>query len=191
MNREQRRKQRKQRKQAELAWVLTRGACRDVVGGVLPTLPNRFLLMTAWRAALGIEDVGVDVMQPVLNDDGQPVLDDDGQPVLEPSGQQVSEPQQVREADGDDLAAVAYAALGLCWAGPDLGVAMSLRQCKRDVIEYGEHVQTAMWDAGYQDARELMQAGRTALDAIEAATFGAVVASEEEEAGFGTAQGQP
>jgi hypothetical protein len=42
--------------------------------------------------------------------------------------------------DGDGYAAVAYAAVGLCWPASDALRVPSLRDCRYDVVAYGERV---------------------------------------------------
>lgn len=72
-----------------------------------------------------------------------------------------------REGDGDtpsaayshaDTTACCWAALGLCWRGPDVGLP-SFRDAGRDVVAYGEAVITALYFAGYTDGDEQATAG--------------------------------
>lgn len=58
-----------------------------------------------------------------------------------------------------DATACLWASLGVCWAGPDVGLP-SFRSCGRDVVSYGEAVFTALYFAGYLQASELAKAGR-------------------------------
>lgn len=156
-----------------LHWILTHESGRkEGVVGQLPTLPARLALLEAWRAAEGLEFVEV--------------TDEDG------TTRQVLE--AVRDADAEDLAAVAWAALGLCWAPGQLDVLRdvpSFRAFRRDVVAYGEAVGTALFDVGYRDQGEAFRAGRACLDAVQTATLGHLASAVEVEAeGFATAQEQ-
>ena len=59
-------------------------------------------------------------------------------------------------ADGspEDLMSVFYAAIGLCWPKADALDVPTLRECKRDVIDYGEHVFDCLWGLGYTDPEQ-------------------------------------
>lgn len=78
-----------------------------------------------------------------------------------------------------DANAVLWAAVGACWGGRDVGLP-DLRDCGRDVVQYGEAVLTALYFAGYCDATEIAEAGsrlmqdfvREALDARRRAAQG-------------------
>ena len=51
----------------------------------------------------------------------------------------------------EDLMSVFYAAIGLCWPKADALDVPTLIECKRDLIDYGEHVFDCLWGLGYTD----------------------------------------
>jgi hypothetical protein len=55
------------------------------------------------------------------------------------------------------------AAIGICW--PDRRLGVTLRECRRDVIEYGERVVTGLWALGYRDAEEITRVGQGLYEA--------------------------
>lgn len=64
------------------------------------------------------------------------------------------------EPDVDDFAAVSYAAIGLVWDDETPLDCPSLRECKRDVVAYGESVFDALFRRGFHDVAEIFEAGQ-------------------------------
>tara|TARA_R110002020_G_scaffold364704_2_gene576996 strand:- start:253 stop:657 length:405 start_codon:yes stop_codon:yes gene_type:complete len=69
------------------------------------------------------------------------------------------------ETNVDDFAALGHAAIGLVWAGDPLDC-LSLRECNRDMVEFGEHVFDALVRLGFHDIGELFKAGEAARKEI-------------------------
>lgn len=154
-----------------LEWVLTHSSGRrDVIIGVLPPIPIRFAVLAAWKDAQGWVEAEV-----VDTDTGA-----------------VTKEWQLREEllDGPDLAAVGWAALGLCWAQPELAVSKEWRALGRDPYRFGDAVMTALWDLGYRNLPEIAKAGRRVLEAMQAATFDDFEEVEEHQEDFSGAQQQ-
>jgi hypothetical protein len=141
--------------------VLTRDTGqRDVIACTLPTLPERFTLHRAQRAASGFTE------------------GDEAALAAAPEGTTVT---ASGKADGESLVMVGVAAIGLCVvSGLDLRSAGKLRDVGRDVVRYGELVITALWEAGYRDIGEISTAGGELLKACaeSLAARSAAVASE-------------
>ena len=68
--------------------------------------------------------------------------------------------------DVDDFAAVSYAAVGLVWDDETPLDCPSLRECRRDVVAYGEAVFDALFRRGFHDVAEIFQAGQLVREAI-------------------------
>lgn len=79
--------------------------------------------------------------------------------------------------DGQDVLAVHFAALGLCRSDAPEGWP-TFRGCGRDVVAYGEAVQSALWFEGYTDPSEQSEAGGTLLLAMMEHMFRAIKAAD-------------
>lgn len=152
--------------------ILTRDTGqRDVIACGLPTVPERFTLHRAQRAASGFSE----------GDEAQLATAPEGT-VVRPSG----------TADGESLVAVAAAAIGLCAvSGVDLRSAGKLRDVGRDVVRYGELVITALWNAGYREIGEISTAGGTLLEACTESLASRAAAVNAEVRGFPKAPAAP
>ena len=72
----------------------------------------------------------------------------------------------------DDVSAVVAAAIGLCYrSGADLEFP-TFREMGRDIIAYGEAVQTVLWTAGYRDPSPLGKIGDILIGWVGTETFG-------------------
>lgn len=156
----------------QLEWVAKKlDGTADVVVGSLPTMPARLKVLEAYQDASGYATVQVNV------------LDDEGNP----TGEVQDEVQQVRDVQTDDLVAVVYAVLGLCWQQPPLPVP-SFRDCGRDVVEFGEQFQTVLMESGYSMDGLPTQAAKV-YAALERSVYKAMGLIREE-ADFSEAQEQ-
>jgi hypothetical protein len=154
-------------------WALCREPRkRELVVGALPVYPTRMAIIRAHQHALGLRMV-------TKND-----VDADGVP----TGSQTETMELAEEPDGDDPVAVAYAILGACWQQPAVKLP-TFRECKRDVIEYGERVQTALLEQGYL-TDGLVEESAKVLGIMQRSVFQMMGLIEDEEAGFDTAQEQ-
>ena len=68
--------------------------------------------------------------------------------------------------DVDDFAAVSYAAVGLVWDDEKPLDCPGLRECRRDVVAYGEAVFDALFRRGFHDVTEIFEAGQLVRQAI-------------------------
>ena len=75
----------------------------------------------------------------------------------------VLDDEQADDSHYLDIGALCAAAIGVCW--PDRRLGVTLRECRRDVIEYGERVVTGLWGLGYRDAEEITRVGQGLLTA--------------------------
>lgn len=152
-------------------WATKRGGGKELVIGFLPVYPHRVSLLTAHQEAMGLELVE------------RIVLDDQGNPTDETERKLES----VRDPSGEDLVAVAYAAIGLCWDSPDIEGRPNFRECGRDVIDFGERFQTAMLEVGYLEDG-IIEASKPVIDAMQDSVFRMMGLITEEERGFEGAQ---
>ena len=143
-----------------------------LVVGLLPTLPVRYALVGAYQQALGL-GLGT-----------EPVFDEQGNEV----GRTEEKMVKVGEPDTEDMMAISFAALGACWQQPRLEGCPTFRQCNRDPIEFGEEVETALWDAGYRERKQLSEAGNELLKAMTRSLVSAKKLEEAEAEGFEEAQ---
>lgn len=152
--------------------ILTRDTGqRDVIACTLPTIPERFTLHRAQRAASGFTE----------GDEAALASAPEGT-AIRPSG----------TADGESLVMVGVAAIGLSVAsGLDLRSAGKLRDVGRDVVRYGELVITALWEAGYRDIGEISAAGSKLLEACTESLASRAAAVSAEARGFPTAPVAP
>jgi hypothetical protein len=70
------------------------------------------------------------------------------------------------QPDPEDFAAIHFAALGMCWNESLPLDCRSFRDCKRDVIDYGEAVFDSLFRLGFKDRMELFNAGVKAREQI-------------------------
>jgi hypothetical protein len=119
---------------------------KETRSGTFPRAPIRFKLAEARRNALGYTAADTEAIRQM----------EDGDDPIEPS----------MPGDGLALAYVYFAALGMCWPEE---ITPTLRQCRHDVVEYGEicyeHFRTkhpggmaAARDAGSELLDEMLQA---------------------------------
>lgn len=87
--------------------------------------------------------------------------------------------------DTNDMLAVQWAALGLCARSGLVGVTLpKLRDHRRDVVAFGEAVASVVWDAGYRDLREVLDAGANLITWVDTQTWGEAEAVAAEAEGF-------
>lgn len=153
-------------------WMAQRvGGGSDLVIGFLPHMPVRMKIIAAHHEAIGI---GFDEV---------PLLDDEGNP----TGQTKTETVYRHDPVGEDLVAIAYAALGVCWTQPPLPDAPSFRECGRDVIEYGERIQTVIMENGYL-TDGLIEASKPVIEKMQRTVAIATGLIKETAEDFDTAQ---
>lgn len=140
-------------------WAIRRGGGRELVVGTLPLYPVRVAILRAHQEAIGLEAREVDGKTTLV---------------------------QVREPSGEDLVAIAYACLGASWQSPRVDLP-SFRSCGRDVVEYGEQVQTALLEQGWSDEGLIEQSGDV-MRAIQQSVYRLMGLVEDETEGFSKAQ---
>lgn len=138
----------------------------------LPTLPDRRLLLRAMHAAMGYTDAD-NAAQAAENARAR---EERREAKIVPPSRQFS------RADHD---AVVLAALGLCL--PASFLMPALRDFDRDVVAYGEHVTTQLYDADWTDPNEHVEQGIVAIEWLGPTLSRLGVAREREIAGFARA----
>lgn len=125
--------------------TLTRGAQRDVVLFGLPVLPHRLKLHAQMMQARGFTPEDIEKIRT----EGSST----------PSA----------PANGDDIVAIQWATLGLCWRGSEK-LQADFVQLERNAVKYGETVLTELYDFGF-DVETLTNAGKELYEWMIEATW--------------------